>query len=445
MKYLKIIKINEGGFIYDENAYSAAFLAKELPLYRLTVLIAPNGSGKTTILQLLHPIMNIIHSTDTEEIGLSSILYSSLRPYSGVSFGYSLINDEVFIGWSRLSLATPEIKRRSFRILSSNATNKAISFIEGFKNFLEELVTKIYRSIYRSKLNIDYIREALGTLSQEADALVPLPGSETGYRLKSRATRQIIHNTYVSILISRGKVIGTLVYYARGIPLMALINTKIKDEKIKDIISVLHYHPAIITHTVKTREAFKRGIHTLRPDISSFFELANELIPGFDGLTFLGKYDNEPFVQIRQNNAIRLIPLSSLGDGQRSSLLLALLASIADKKKWELAVDTPEAFMHPDLSNYIIKFFIKLLKNNRNIIIATQSLELLSDLLAETDKAIGLSSSIIHRMRLSRKSIDDTTVTNVFVESIDAESVLNAMEDYGIDIRLYESLVSNLS
>jgi len=74
--------------VYDVGGWTASALREPVRLDGLTVIVAPNGSGKTTILTALHPVLTVPLAGHMDYVRVSLRGYSSLRlmpPAAGYS------------------------------------------------------------------------------------------------------------------------------------------------------------------------------------------------------------------------------------------------------------------------------------------------------------------------------------------------------------------------
>ena len=74
------------------------------------------------------------------------------------------------------------------------------------------------------------------------------------------------------------------------------------------------------------------------------------------------------------------VPVYSLSDGQRAAVFLGILYA-ASRERTVFLVDTPEAFVHPDGLPVVAELIARLVAKENQVIVATQSLEFIEELL----------------------------------------------------------------
>ena len=135
------------------------------------------------------------------------------------------------------------------------------------------------------------------------------------------------------------------------------------------------------------------------------------------------------------------IPLDTLGDGQRSVVLLSLLAlylGLLNGRRL-FAVDTPEAYTHPDLQATMAHTIVDAAKEY-NVALATQSIEFLREILLRASIEGVLERIRLLRLRVSGSRVKESLLTMISREEISGAEAYSLVEE-GFDVRLYNAVM----
>jgi energy-coupling factor transporter ATP-binding protein EcfA2 len=118
----------------------------------------------------------------------------------------------------------------------------------------------------------------------------------------------------------------------------------------------------------------------LTPWYDDFIRYLRELRPNLDSIESIAVGDrDEPF--IFEKNPRKGYPVAYAGDGFRRALMLA--ATLAQAKQGVAALDEPEAFAHPTMVRAMMHLFERAQNDGTQILISTHSLEFVTTLLEE--------------------------------------------------------------
>lgn len=121
------------------------------------------------------------------------------------------------------------------------------------------------------------------------------------------------------------------------------------------------------------------------------------------------------------------VPVYSLSDGQRAAVFLAILYA-ASTENAAFLIDTPEAFVHPDGLPVVAELVAQLATAGNQVIVATQSLEFIEELL---NAAHGLE--VLKDTTVLRLGVEDSRV-EVFARW-SGETSRRSVVELGADLR----------
>jgi len=143
------------------------------------------------------------------------------------------------------------------------------------------------------------------------------------------------------------------------------------------------YHMYAREHLVNERESIR---------------LLRNYIEWVDGYEIL---DGELNVKTIDGKRVSVYKLS---DGQRVAVFIGLLYAIA-KPPILFLIDTPEAFTHPDGLPIVADFIARLVAEGNQVVVATQSIEFLEELLMKAEQHSILNDTIVQRVMLTNDGI----------------------------------------
>ena len=446
--------------VYDVGGWTASAITEPLDLDGLSVIVAPNGSGKTTILAALHPILVVPMASYMDYVRVSLRGYSSLR-LMPPAVGYSELatrGTKYVAAWVRVSLGLEHRSpigygdrvERIVGAIKSAAGERAARIIERLIDAaaaveLDARTPRLPRT-YPPGALVARLRESLGALADNWEAFEPLPGAEEG--LKVEEARDIL-DSYLSVLLiessgSYSAAAAMLSSYLGG----NAVAVRFLSEGIIDGIQVTYFHPSLATKRVRAVDVAEAtwGVIAQEPILRErFTKLCAEVIEGCMGIETLKVRGVRILgVSVRfADKGIHFIPIDTLGDGQRSVILLGLTALYMNALSGPrlLAVDTPEAYTHPDLQTFMARTIIDAAKVF-NIVLTTQSIEFLREILLHADLEEMLERLRLIRLRNSRKLTGETLLTTISYEKISGTEAYSLVEE-GFDVRFYNTFAQS--
>ena len=137
-------------------------------------------------------------------------------------------------------------------------------------------------------------------------------------------------------------------------------------------------------------ELFKK---TKLPFSNEAAEVLQDFIPWFSGFELVGR---TLYVRTRRKTPV---PVYALSDGQRAAAFLGMLYAAVGRDTLFL-IDTPEAFVHPDGLPVMAELVARLAAEGGQVLVATQSLEFVEELLDAAREHGVLDDTVVLRLRL---------------------------------------------
>ncbi len=387
-------------------------------LGRITVLLGPNASGKTSILESIgYPLATIIEPAQSI---IALALTSSLRPLRRMP---GLVASSLEVRGKNLSTIILEPNPRI--LLSSQEQvkiGKALHHVG------------VDDSISFDTL-LDDVEFIVDTLNYDENASErDLPRGVIRVRLHSysdlrRIARKILGET-VTIYEASGifgvrdlsSVLGEVEHDEANIPRygfsgsIKVLYTIYNGELHKSIVidgarkiliaqvreayenlGIVVFHPGFIYWPGFAESLYRYYAKSGLPGERDAAMLLRRYIEWFDGFEVLRE------LHLRSLDG-RRVSVYSLSDGQRMAAFLGLLYALFKPPAVAL-IDTPEAFVHPDGLPVVADLLVGLVDRGGQLVVATQSIEFLRELLARAGEHGLLDEAIVQRVGLSAEGI----------------------------------------
>jgi len=429
----------------------------------ITLLIGPNASGKTLLLQILG--IGRAAKLSGQEAATSLGLVKHLRPQarlpntlvmtasSGdvehlvylktVSVTNNIIHYEIIenlaslIGRSTgqeelLHIAdliedyTRKIQDEILKLLDEPINAERINGlhrVKAWKRALETAWNNYAASRGYREYQTFYVGELAGKWKDRP--LEMLTEGELDHVLRSFETLRI-HLLYHVTLKERNRpVITSVIGYLEGARSLLVFAPPSSHEP--ENLGVTAYHPFYGWTNGMLEELYESRIRMLGtlPGEEEAIRFLNRYLRSFEGFEIIGEMLHARF---RVNGKSKRAPIYNLSDGLRAALTLSLIYSLTPQTTLAL-IDTPEAFVHPDNLGLASALILELARKGQ-VAIATQSAELLSRILVEAQISGRLENVLVEQM-----AMDETghiRPTGVW----DGETALDAIQDLGADLRL---------
>lgn len=418
---------------YEVPGIAAVGLSLDIELDKLTILVGPNASGKTAILESIG-YMLASHQKSADEALLSLTLTSTLRPNLFIPLNFA-VNGEIE-GIRTMSLyinADPSLllERRKLENLTELLSKSLRDEIERDLTYANELIPFYEHARYRPLLTrsevirrlIDVIHNIVGEnieISLIARAysrgarLIP---EEDIPRILSRVLRFSRRPPMLIYTIENGDLIKSIVI--SGMPEYLLIRQrKIKESEIQLAV----FHPGFSYWRGMFESLYYARARRGMPNEREAIDVIREYIRWFNGFELLGRT-----LHVKDYEGVR-IPIYSLSDGYRIVVLLGLLYAMT-KPPTLFLIDTPEAFVHPDGVPVVADLIARLVKDGNQVVLATQSTEFLEVLLDKAEYYEVIDHASVLRISLTADGqIRDTGRWKGLVAK-------RSLEELGVDLR----------
>ena len=400
-------------------------------LAKFTLLVGPNESGKTTILELIG--LTLIPLSNTEECGLGLSLINMLRPLEKapripdyvLSRAKLSSNNEIMIIYVKIE---PNNVEKTFKIIRKLSEENLENISKIVTNILSinirnipELIRKFFEDseieLYSKFLRKEFIPRKGEKISLNSDdSLLEKLFESYPYKLLLRAL------DYVALVfvLSNNKLHKMLIIKGPD-PIIVKEKHKYYDTSLIVFHPVISHVRGIVEELYRTYILDKKVI----PNEKKAIEILSNYIKGFEGFEIIdiGKRQE---LHIKVNS--KRISIYKLSDGYRLAVILSLLYAFSQPYSIYL-IDTPEAFVHPDGLSIVSEIISELAINTSQIILATQSIELLKELLTKVNE-----KSISNMLTIKRISIKNSTIRDV--GSWHGDTAYSSLMGLEIDLRI---------
>ncbi len=440
---------------------NANFIRVNLRLNKLTILVGPNASGKTTVLQTIGYFLSSLLEPVSGSLGIA--LTKTLRPtgdiprlISGIlTLNGTKIRNLIITPQPRLQLLAspmPELLYEAVNILELNQDTryKLLSEIDNDMSKYDKSVLQAeekLQEINRIKeiegrkkivhrrgslfyLLQEFVKEILGENVQKAIS-DPLSGvkalEDDEYESNEflmyllRGEKEKIRLSY--ILTDNSEKIAKMILVGTG-RATAIVFKAIKEasEFLGKTPSVMVFHPGFIFSTGIFERLYSYYAREGLPREEEAIELLREYIKWVKGYELYGHRLSLKAIDNRR------VSVYNLSDGHRIAVFMSLIYALS-RESTVFLIDTPEAFVHPDGLSIIADFISRLVTNGNQVLVATQSIEFLKKLLLSSKYRGIIDNTLVERIDMS---------TNGVIRSTglwSGEVSLKSIDKLGLDLR----------
>ena len=422
----------------------------KLELDRLTVLVGPNASGKTTVLQTIGFILSSLLSPPDSATGLA--LTRTLRPEGNIPSimsGKILVNSKFFnsLFYTPYILSLPgqlNIIDKFIGILGLDPKMKNRLKSEIEKDVMKWIHTiagaeskiESEKGILSSRMKIFLALRMLATTVLGEDIQIALLDPLRGIKLvEERDIENISYgilrylwgvehkNIWFNYVVNsfKGVIDKSIILGIRHSGVL-LFKKKYGSVFPNWISSVTVFHPGFIYSIGVFESLYKYYAYRGIPREKEAIRILQRYIPWVEGYELLGRK-----LSLRSRDG-RRISVYSLSDGHRIAVFLTLLYALSSGRSVFL-IDTPEAFVHPDGLSLVADLITYLVKEGNQVVVATQSIEFLTKLLRSSVKLGVAENTLVEKVHLSNMGV---------IEPVGAwrgEIGLNSIDEWGLDLR----------
>ncbi len=401
-------------------------------LSKFTLLVGPNGSGKTTILELIG--LTLIPLSNIEDYGLGLSLISMLRPLEKAP----RIPDYVI---SRAKLSNNSEIMTIYVKIEPNNVEKTFNIIRKLSEENIEDISKIVANIL--SINVRNILKLIRQFFESSRIELYLKFLRKGFMPKrgekislssDEPLLEKLFETYPYKLLSKALDYVVLIFTLFNKKLHKSLIIKgpdpiiVKEEQdSRSNLSVIVFHP-IISHIRGVVEELY-GTYVLDektiPNERKAIEILSNYIEGFEGFEIINVGKRQ---ELHVNVNGRRISIYKLSDGHRLAVILSLLFALSYPHSIFL-IDTPEAFVHPDGILTVSEIISELALHTSQTVVSTQSIELLRELLRRVHE-----KKISNILTVKRVSIHDSTVKDL--GSWHGDAAYSSVIDLEVDLRV---------
>ena len=436
-EYVKHIK---AALPYRVPGIKSKYLEIDIDLDRLTILIGPNASGKTAVLESIGYIMAGNLNMESSILGIS--LTTTLRPRRTMPrlLGGKLLLSNTFVSSLYVEVVHPLLlkvedvitkivknilEEKSFRIMKELERDMSRETISRLLGLPLKYIGPSARRI-GAVILLDLVKDIVGQDIEVAASRLYIPskralisGPET-MREISRILWYPSKYLHMKIMYSvRGDILSKsmIIESPRGIVII-----KRKGAEVKELPKLAVFHPGFIY----LRGVFERlySSHIREGLINEYkaIELLGKYIKWINGFELVGTILNLKSVDGKR------ISIYKLSDGHRVAVFMGLLYAIS-KPPILFLIDTPEAFVHPDGLSIVADLIVRLASEGNQIVIATQSIEFLGRLLNKAKEYGVLDDTLVERIEMLHNGIIRAK------GRWSGETSLRSIEKLGIDLR----------
>ncbi|MEB3759303.1 MAG: ATP-binding protein [Desulfurococcales archaeon] len=413
----KTIKRIKAVIPYAPPGIKTDYLKIDIELDKLTVLIGPNASGKTTILESLGYILSSMLKPLPSALGLA--LTATLRPRRRVP---SSLAGVVFLDNTSVvsTFLEPDpllfFARNYIEEMLSSIDHNTVIILDEIKRDLDtysDILSELgSTSNKHKKINYRILNEIVtNILGKRIDLAVSnhLRGTNL-LRIESGEDEEIIN------LLETSNIIKRFIYLS---PKMRFIYTLVDDKIMKAILlripsttivikkqdsqtieapNVMVFHPGFIYWYGIFEGLYYTSVREGLPNEKEAINLLKKYIKWIEGYELIGRV-----LHVKSHEGKR-ISVYNLSDGQRVAVFISLLYAIS-KPPVLFLLDTPEAFVHPDGLPVVADFITRLVASGNQVVIATQSIEFLRKLLDKAKEDNILDNTLVERIELTKNGL----------------------------------------
>lgn len=413
---------------YEPPGMEARYLKIDLDLDKLTILVGPNASGKTAVLEAVGYTMSGL--LEPTYCALSLSLTTTFRPRRFMPS--PIVGTVTLNGLSKVS--TLYIKLTD--LLPIRAEDKFLEMIYfALGKKADSLLREIEKDVSNNKDNIlklleikrlerlEKFRKVRSAKEKPSESIETLAGFSISLLLRSLEERKLITELISNITgqstdkVEKEMIKHILLYRLKGMKILynvtefnsigkAFIVEGIFDIVVfgkehkgtADYLRVAVFHPGFVYKRGVFERLYRAYIYEGLPNEKESIHILKKYIEFVDGYELVGKR-----LHIRTVNG-RRIPVYSLSDGYRVAVFMGILYAIS-KPPVLLLIDTPEAFVHPNGLPVIADLIAHLVAEGNQVIVATQSMEFLEELLVRAREHGIIDYTSVQRVMLTREGI----------------------------------------
>ncbi len=438
----KFVRHVRAALPYKVPNIKSEYLGVDVDLGKLTILLGPNASGKTAVLEAIGYTISSHLSTSQSILGIS--LTTTLRPRevipsifvgevtleSNVRTIYievteavytALLNGGGYVGKMMRYVMGEEI-RKLLRELEDDA-RKGLSLILQLPHL--RLKFSIVHTLLHSLVNkvVGYDAEIYFTYLPSSPLFLRhaiTSGAEAMREISRMTALYPSRHTHIKVLYSldEGKTSKSLVIETpRGIGLI-----KRGESESKETPEIAVFHPGFIYWRGVFEGLYRLHLQEGVVNEDKAIELLREYITWVKGFELVGN-----ILHLKSVNG-RSIPVYELSDGHRVATFMSLLYAISKPPKLFL-IDTPEAFVHPDGLPIVADLITHLTSEGNQVVITTQSMEFLRMLLNKAKEREVLENTLVERIEITEEGVVRAK------GKWSGEVSLRSIEGLGIDLR----------
>jgi len=435
----------------------ADYLVMDLPFSRLTILLGPNASGKTMALQTIAYLLS--GALPPRQAAQAVAQARTLRPKSEIP---KYIVGRIDLKGTRIY----SIMASPIGLLPSLA-EESVSNIVKKTRITSNIMKKILRDLTR---DVRKFNEALIQVRSSVDTEKSSDGFKELYKAIDRLVEDIVGRDAEIVSVSPEAAIEHERDYLYNL-IPALVNIVGMYSSIIGIIKGSTYHGLWLNYAaVSTRNGIDKSVifahagmgvtvfKQRKRNTTSTISGVTVFHPGF--IYWRGFFENLYKVRVkvglvREGEAIRLlseyipwvsgyeligdelhlktrsgkrVSVYSLSDGQRVATFMSLLYALSEENTLFL-IDTPEAFVHPDGLRLVADFITSIVAEGNQALVATQSIEFVSELLQSAKESGALDNTLVLRMSMNERG----SIKAIGKWSGDVS--LNSIQELGLDLR----------
>ena len=395
----------------------AGRIVVDVDMDRLTILVGPNASGKTAVLEALGYALAMHFDAKRSALGIA--LTTTLRPRSRmppVFVGRLTLSAGVSIAGFATEVVHPLLLeaenriREMLRVVLGEASKRVMEVLK--RDMDSQVVSEL------PSLPLKYIgptarlagaRYLLGLAREFAGRDIDIAAN----RLYTPSIKPVVTESEVAKEISRMlwyppkymrfKILYTL-DQEKAITKSVLIENPrgfvIIKRRGKQRVSpeLAVFHPGFIYWKGVFERLYAEHIHGGLVNEEKAIEILRRYIDWVKGFELVGTTLHLKSVYGDS------VSVYSLSDGHRVAAFITLLYATARSPTLFL-IDTPEAFVHPDGLTIVADFIAQLVAGGNQVVVATQSIEFLRELLKSAESSGVLDNTLVQRIALTSDGV----------------------------------------
>lgn len=383
-----------------------------IKLDQLTILVGPNGAGKTSVLEALG--YSIAAALPASDAVLGMFLTSAFRPrFSPPAYiGGATVLDNDTIVYLYLDVEASYNERllaRLSRLLGTKGFTINLDDIKSYANMLQDAL----REVREGSDPLKAFKKSLTTVFRRAGDITVSLASVRRWSTSKHYVRALealfskrkrlkgMHVYLVAAHRRRGNrnESGVEQYVAVVFSKRAMLTIFTGERRKEKLPSVLALHPRLSFIPGVFESIYeKRALEGYLPGEKEAARILSGYIQGVEGFEVIKG-------RLSLKIGSRRLSIYRLSDGHRMASLLAFLYAVA-RPPLLLLIDTPEAFLYPDGVRIAAELIAKLAaENDVQVVVATQSAEILQEMLNAARETRVLDETLVHKLRIRENSV----------------------------------------